>query len=284
MNLTFISDSLFDAIQVIDLLDNSDIELSDEDTVESELDSDYNPDDESDDNHSDDADQVECADDGVSSGDDEIDDVQDDEPQPSTFCGRGQGNRERPRGRRGIGGRGSGRSKAPTRESTMDWSQRRNIAPHRNDADPQQQPVADNNARNSWTPVEYFAQYIDNDVYKMIADATNQSSVINDGHSIRTTPEEIRKFIAINIMMGSLKYPRICMYWTKSTRVAAIKQAMKRDCFFKLRFHIKVIVDINVTDDEKQRDKLWKVHPLLEKVRQACLKCQGRPPAALTNR
>ena len=72
-------------------------------------------------------------------------------------------------------------------------------------------------------------------------------------------------------MMGTLKYPRIRMYWSKSTGATSIKNAMKRDRFFKLRSRIKVVVDDDVPEHTKQEDKLWKVRPLLDRIRQTCI-------------
>ena len=93
----------------------------------------------------------------------------------------------------------------------------------------------------------------------MISQATNQTAMIQTGHSLETTPKEIRKFFGVSIMMGTLKYPRIRMYWSKSMGATSINNAMKRDRFFKLWSHIKVVVDDNVPEHTKQEDKLWKV-------------------------
>lgn len=46
---------------------------------------------------------------------------------------------------------------------------------------------------------------------------------------------------------------------------------MKRDRFFKLWSHIKVVVDDDVPEHTKQEDKLWKVRPLLDRIRQTCI-------------
>ena len=196
-----------------------------------------------------------------------------DESQTPISSDKGKRQRGRPKKRNSIGGRGH--TKVQTQYKLMSWAQCQTFAPQ---ALPQvvdnnvQQPAADTQDHRNWTPLDYFKQYFDNDMYALIAEATNQNAVVQTGHSLQTTSEEIRKFFAINIMMGSLRYPRIRMYWQRSTGVMAIKQAMRRDRFFKLRTHIKVVVDINVPEDAKQQDKLWKVRPLLDKIRETCLK------------
>ena len=39
-----------------------------------------------------------------------------------------------------------------------------------------QQSANDHEAHKSWKPVDYFNKYINDDVYKMLADATNQTA------------------------------------------------------------------------------------------------------------
>ena len=51
----------------------------------------------------------------------------------------------------------------------------------------------------------------------------------------------------------------------------SINNAMKRDRFFKLWSHIKVVVDDNVPEHTKQEDKLWKVCALLVRIRQTSI-------------
>ena len=93
-----------------------------------------------------------------------------------------------------------------------------------------QQSANDHEAHKSWKPVDYFNKYINDDVYEMLADATNQTAVLQNGHSLKTSPDEIKKFIGKNVVMGSLRYPRIRMYWKKSTGWQQLrKQCRVRD-------------------------------------------------------
>lgn len=58
-----------------------------------------------------------------------------------------------------------------------------------------------------------------------------------------TTPEEIRKFLGINIMMGTLPYPRVRLYWEPKFAITLISNAMPVNRFFKLR------QNVHITDD-----------------------------------
>ncbi|KAK1906732.1 PiggyBac transposable element-derived protein 3 [Dissostichus eleginoides] len=64
------------------------------------------------------------------------------------------------------------------------------------------------------------------------------------------------------------------MYWSKALRITAIT-----DRFFRLRGSIKVLIDDDVPEDLRKRDKFWKVRPFLDRILQGC-KSQNRPECA----
>lgn len=123
----------------------------------------------------------------------------------------------------------------------------------------------------NWSPTQYFYQYIDNEIFKNLAEFTNQRELQTRGVPLGTTPQEMRIFFGISIHMACLGYPRIKMFWAKKTKVPVISKKMTRDRFFKLRNSIKIVDDLAVTEETKKADILWKVRPLLERVRQGCL-------------
>lgn len=102
-----------------------------------------------------------------------------------------------------------------------------------------------------------------------MVNCTNIKNVLETGKSIQVTLAEMKRFIGCNIFISSLGYPRMRMFWAKTTRVALISNAMARNRFFKIRGFLKVVNDNSVTNEEK-KDSLWKVRSLLEAVRAGC--------------
>lgn len=123
-----------------------------------------------------------------------------------------------------------------------------------------------------WDELQYFNQYINDSIFQEIADKTNQTSVLKNSKSINTSTSEIRKWFGISMIMACLQYPLIRMYWQKKWQVPVICNAMTRDRFFKLRSSLKIVFDNDISPEFRQKDRLWKVRPLLESVRQGCLK------------
>jgi Transposase IS4 len=132
--------------------------------------------------------------------------------------------------------------------------------------------------RLEWSPMNYLKQYIDEDMFGAMSNCTNINSVARTGKSLNTTPAEIQRFFGMSVMMSCVGYHRIRMYWQRSFSLPLIAECMTRDRYFRIRSSLKVVVDTDVSDEMKKTDRLWKVRPLLDRVRSGCLK-QTRPPS-----
>lgn len=123
---------------------------------------------------------------------------------------------------------------------------------------------------NPLKPIEYFLAYVNKDFLGEMAMYTNMKSIEATGVSINTNCREIAMFIGMSFAMSIVKMPRIKMYWQAKTRIPWIADKMTRDRFFKLRNSLKFLDDNTVSEENKKIDRLWKVRPLLEAVRQRC--------------
>ncbi|XP_061581381.1 uncharacterized protein LOC133447017 isoform X2 [Cololabis saira] len=136
-------------------------------------------------------------------------------------------------------------------------------------ADEQQDERAD-----LW-PVQYMEQYIDIELMKVLADCTNSMSLAKSGRSLNTSVEEMYRFFGASILMSCVPYPQTRMFWCNSLRIPAISDSMRRDRFFKLRSHLKVVIDDDVPEDGKT-DTFWKVRPFMNRILKGC-HAQARP-------
>ncbi|XP_041846922.1 uncharacterized protein LOC121643526 [Melanotaenia boesemani] len=130
--------------------------------------------------------------------------------------------------------------------------------------------------RMDWQPLDYVEQYIDSELLKLLTDCTNAMSLANSGRSLNTSVEEMYYFFGVAILMSCVHYPQTKMFWSNALRVPAISDKMSRDRFFKLRSHLKVVIDDDIPEDKKKTDKFWKVRPFMDRILKGC-RLQARP-------
>ena len=73
------------------------------------------------------------------------------------------------------------------------------------------------------------------------------------------------------MMMSLLKLSWMKLYWSTKTRIADIAEAFSRNRFHQIRAHLKAVCDHDVPQEQRERDRLWKVRPVLETVLAGCL-------------
>lgn len=116
------------------------------------------------------------------------------------------------------------------------------------------------------TALQYFQKFWDDSVIEMIVQETNMYSTLTTGSSINTSISEIKAFLGIQLLMGIIHMPAIEDYWATITRYSLIADIMPVKRFKKLRRYIH-FQDNNA---DANGDRLFKIRPLLEKIRQNC--------------
>lgn len=125
------------------------------------------------------------------------------------------------------------------------------------------------------SPLEYLTEYFDEKFYENAANCSNMYHFRHKGKLLNSTPQEIKKFFGIHLVMGCIPYPRLCMYWRTNLKLQMITSVMSRDRFLTLRsaFHL---VESD-TAPPGNDNPLWKVQPILDAVKRACLKIERVP-------
>lgn len=119
------------------------------------------------------------------------------------------------------------------------------------------------------TPMEYFKNYFTEELYELVALCTNRYYMINTGKILNTSSIKMKKIFGIHVIIGCIKFPRLRMYWSAKFRYDPVASIMSRDRFFQLRVNLHFA---NLVSDEmKKNNKLWKVQPLIDCVRNRCL-------------
>lgn len=120
------------------------------------------------------------------------------------------------------------------------------------------------------TSLQYFDQYFSDDFFREAAEFSNQYSIWKLGKILHTDVQELKKFFAVNLVMGCVPFPRLRMYWSNDHRYTLVCDNISRDRFFSLRncFHV---VDVSQPPENRNDNKLWKVQPVINAVRNACL-------------
>lgn len=119
-------------------------------------------------------------------------------------------------------------------------------------------------------PLDYFREMISDNLIENIVYQSNLYSVQRSGRSICTTKSEIDLFIGLYLRMGLIQCYSVRAFWASATRCEKIADHMARDRFQKLASNIH-FTD-NMADRTDTRDKLWKLRPWLEGLKDSLRK------------
>ena len=119
-------------------------------------------------------------------------------------------------------------------------------------------------------PIVYFRKYLTDEILSNLTTCTNQRGIVA-GKQINVTEIEMQNFSGMNLLMSIIKFPWIRLYWDRRHGYDSMAKVMTRDRFFLLRNHLKITDDNAITSEEKKTDRLWKVRPILNAVRNRCM-------------
>lgn len=116
------------------------------------------------------------------------------------------------------------------------------------------------------SPLKYFQLYMPPELFSDMAKFTNMYA-LNQGIRFKpSTPEEIEILFGLHIVMGTVKLPRVSMYWDNTIGMQSFLDTLTRDRFFQLRTNLH-LVDIAVPSTT---DRLYKVRPIFDSLRKRC--------------
>lgn len=118
------------------------------------------------------------------------------------------------------------------------------------------------------SPYKYFKLYFTPNLMQLIAEKTNVYAHQNN-IQLFVTESDIEDFVALHILMGIYKFPRIRMYWEKTVNLPIFAETMSRDRFFRIRTCIHA-VDNLAKPASAETDVFWKVRPFFDAVRHRC--------------
>ena len=96
---------------------------------------------------------------------------------------------------------------------------------------------------------------------------------INKGiPSITTTNKEVEQFLGVLLKMCIIQAPYYRYYWETATRYEPISNVMSRNRFESLKRFLHFNDNDNaLPPNDEKRDRLFKIRPIFEKLRQNCI-------------
>ena len=129
--------------------------------------------------------------------------------------------------------------------------------------------VSENEDNTIKTQLEYFKMFWSDKLTDLVVENTNLYSTQKSGSSVNTSRSEIEQYIGMHIKMGVISLPAYTLYWSNEMRYPPIAEIMSLKRFQKLRRFLH-FVD-NSTFKEGSSDKLFKIKPIVEGLRDQCV-------------
>ncbi|XP_061170245.1 piggyBac transposable element-derived protein 2-like [Saccostrea echinata] len=116
------------------------------------------------------------------------------------------------------------------------------------------------------TPFQFFKLMVTDQIISNISEQTNLYAMQKEGIQLSSTKKEIEIMIGVYLRIGLVQMPRVRAYWETESRFPPIADAIARNRFEKIATMIHLTNNMSVTDEQK-KDKLWKVRPWIEQLR-----------------
>ena len=124
------------------------------------------------------------------------------------------------------------------------------------------------------TPLNYFKIFWSDDIINLLVEQTNLYSVQQTGSSINTNKSEMAQFIRIQMLMSIVSLPAYYMYWAVDTKYSRIADICPLIVTKKMRQYIHCNDNSKRNSKENQENKLYKIEPVLNMVRENCTKIE----------
>lgn len=120
---------------------------------------------------------------------------------------------------------------------------------------------------NLLEPFEYFSQYITPEIIELFTEKTNIYAIQQGVHFPPVTTNEMKVFLGLQITIGTLKFPRLRMYWEEGLKLPMFYK-MSRNRFLSIRTNLHLIDNLQIPVGNK--DRFIKVRPLYDAIKRKC--------------
>lgn len=111
-----------------------------------------------------------------------------------------------------------------------------------------------NNDESVKTPLHFFCQLLPDELVDIIAKEATRYVSQSGEPNFTTSMEEIKKFLAINLIMTYIRYPNYRMYWSSLTslRMDLIADTLPLKRFEKLKRYLHFIDNTSIPKENKR--------------------------------
>lgn len=126
------------------------------------------------------------------------------------------------------------------------------------------------------SPLTYFSEYFSEQFFENASEKTNMYHMSKHGKALQATAQKVKQLFGMHLVMGCIRFPKLHMYWKRGYHFDLISSVTTREEFKKLRSSLHFV------DTEKPREaddvnRLWKVQPIIDAVRNRCTELERAP-------